>query len=247
MLCLFQAGYIPHFYPLAWDYFPVVWGRVGCNFSTSILYNFWGGYFADVVQLGLSISHPHLFFGLVVWRQPLSQQDYKTEAKAEDIPQTFGRHTSSKQLSGMDKEPNGVYQQYRRLEGYNYKYAMYAILMDACKYIRHDIRHICIVVWSVLRRQQFKDTYLDPPRVSNFSPQVCFWWLRGPNFRPLEDSGKYTELLPSGRSTRSAASTGLGLRSCFEVNRAELESRNSPGKDEINKTVKQCETLEENL
>ena len=31
--------------------------------------------------------------------------------------------------------------------------------------------------------------YLDPPRVSNFSPQVCFWWLRGSNFRPLEDSG----------------------------------------------------------
>ncbi len=75
-----------------------------------------GGYFVDVVQLCLSISHPHPFLGLVVWRQPLSQQDYKTEAKAEDIPQTFGRHTSSKQLSGMDKEPNGVYQQYRRSE-----------------------------------------------------------------------------------------------------------------------------------
>ena len=25
--------------------------------------------------------------------------------------------------------------------------------------------------------------------VSNFSPWVCFWWLRGPNFTPLEDSG----------------------------------------------------------
>ena len=34
--------------------------------------------------------------------------------------------------------------------------------------------------------------YLDPPRVSNFSPQVCFWWLRGSNFRPLEDSGMYS-------------------------------------------------------
>ena len=30
---------------------------------------------------------------------------------------------------------------------------------------------------------------IDPSRVSNFSPQVCFWWLRGPGFRPLEDSG----------------------------------------------------------
>ena len=28
--------------------------------------------------------------------------------------------------------------------------------------------------------------------VSNFSFQVCFWWLRGPNFRPkTEDSGNY--------------------------------------------------------
>ena len=33
--------------------------------------------------------------------------------------------------------------------------------------------------------------YLDPPRVSNFIPQVCFWWLRGTNFTPLEDSGMY--------------------------------------------------------
>ena len=33
--------------------------------------------------------------------------------------------------------------------------------------------------------------YLDPPRVSNFSPQVCFWWLRGTNFTPWEDSGTY--------------------------------------------------------
>ena len=33
--------------------------------------------------------------------------------------------------------------------------------------------------------------YPDPPRVSNFSLQVCFWWLRGPNFRPLEDFGVY--------------------------------------------------------
>ena len=31
----------------------------------------------------------------------------------------------------------------------------------------------------------------DPPRVSNFSPQVCFWWLRGSKFRPLEDSGTH--------------------------------------------------------
>ena len=30
---------------------------------------------------------------------------------------------------------------------------------------------------------------VDPSRVSNFSPQVCFWWLRGPGFRPVEDSG----------------------------------------------------------
>ena len=31
--------------------------------------------------------------------------------------------------------------------------------------------------------------YPDPPKMSNFRPQVCFWWLRGSNFRPLEDSG----------------------------------------------------------
>jgi len=33
--------------------------------------------------------------------------------------------------------------------------------------------------------------YLDPPRVSNFSPRVCFWWLRGSNFRPVEDLDTY--------------------------------------------------------
>ena len=33
--------------------------------------------------------------------------------------------------------------------------------------------------------------YLDPPRVSNFIPQVYFWWLRDTNFTPLEDSGMY--------------------------------------------------------
>ena len=32
-------------------------------------------------------------------------------------------------------------------------------------------------------------SYLDLPRVSNFSPQVCFWWLRGSNFKPLGNSG----------------------------------------------------------
>ena len=30
--------------------------------------------------------------------------------------------------------------------------------------------------------------YLDPPRVSNLIPQVCFWWLRGTNFTPLGES-----------------------------------------------------------
>ena len=34
--------------------------------------------------------------------------------------------------------------------------------------------------------------YPNPPRVSNFSPKrSIFWWLRGSNFRPLEDSGMY--------------------------------------------------------
>ena len=52
---------------------------------------------------------------------------------------------------------------------------------------RNGISCICTVahrihVWNIY-------TYLDPPRVSNFSPQVCFWWLRGSNFRPLELSG----------------------------------------------------------
>ena len=32
-------------------------------------------------------------------------------------------------------------------------------------------------------------TYLNPPRAQISGPQVCFWWLRGSNFRPLEDSG----------------------------------------------------------
>ena len=27
--------------------------------------------------------------------------------------------------------------------------------------------------------------YLDPPSVSNFSPQVCFWWLKGLKFQNL--------------------------------------------------------------
>jgi len=27
--------------------------------------------------------------------------------------------------------------------------------------------------------------------MSNFSHWVCFWWLRGSNFIPLEDSGTY--------------------------------------------------------
>ena len=31
--------------------------------------------------------------------------------------------------------------------------------------------------------------YVCPVKVSNFSPQVCFWWFRGSNFRPVEDSG----------------------------------------------------------
>lgn len=38
--------------------------------------------------------------------------------------------------------------------------------------------------------------YLDLPRVSNFSPEVCFWWFRGAHFRPSEDSGLY--MLPVG-------------------------------------------------
>lgn len=28
-------------------------------------------------------------------------------------------------------------------------------------------------------------------QISNFSPQVWFWWLRATNFTPLEDSGSY--------------------------------------------------------
>ena len=39
------------------------------------------------------------------------------------------------------------------------------------------------------RLHQFHSRSLDLPRVSNFSPQVCFWRLRGSNFRPLGDSG----------------------------------------------------------
>ena len=30
---------------------------------------------------------------------------------------------------------------------------------------------------------------LGPARVSNFRPQICFWWIRGAIFRSLEDSG----------------------------------------------------------
>ena len=30
-----------------------------------------------------------------------------------------------------------------------------------------------------------------PSKGVKFQPPVCFWWLRGSNFRPLEDSGIY--------------------------------------------------------
>ena len=46
-----------------------------------------------------------------------------------------------------------------------------------------------------------QSTYLDPPRVSNFSPWICFWWLRGSNFTPLEDSGRW--MLASSSTFRS--------------------------------------------
>ena len=32
-----------------------------------------------------------------------------------------------------------------------------------------------------LLKYRFELTYLKPPRVSKFSPQVCFWWLRSRN------------------------------------------------------------------
>ena len=44
---------------------------------------------------------------------------------------------------------------------------------------------------AVVETQSNDQRYLDPPfGVSNFSPRVCFWWLRGANFRPLEYSGR---------------------------------------------------------
>ena len=42
------------------------------------------------------------------------------------------------------------------------------------------------------RQMSLRNKHLPRPSVwvSNFSPQVCFWWVFwGPNFRPLEDSG----------------------------------------------------------
>ena len=38
--------------------------------------------------------------------------------------------------------------------------------------------------------------YIDIPRPSSvkFQPPGLFWWLRGTNFTPLEDSGKYTHI-----------------------------------------------------
>ena len=38
--------------------------------------------------------------------------------------------------------------------------------------------------------EECNNMYLDPSRVSTFSPKRSgFWWLRGTNFTPLEDSG----------------------------------------------------------
>lgn len=34
--------------------------------------------------------------------------------------------------------------------------------------------------------------YLDPPRVSKFSPQVCFWWLTGSNLQTLARFYKFS-------------------------------------------------------
>ena len=46
----------------------------------------------------------------------------------------------------------------------------------------YDIYNIHIYIYTHI---------IHPPMVSNFSAQVCFWWLRGSNFRLLEDSGMY--------------------------------------------------------
>ena len=50
-----------------------------------------------------------------------------------------------------------------------------------------------------------QSTYLqvDPPKVSNFSPWVCFWWLGGTNFTPLEDSGTYFTVIQFSPTTAS--------------------------------------------
>ena len=37
------------------------------------------------------------------------------------------------------------------------------------------------------QENSYEFSHLEPPRASNFSPQVYFWWLRGTNFTPLED------------------------------------------------------------
>ena len=70
--------------------------------------------------------------------------------------------------------------------------------------------------WVWLQNDGIMDP--DPPRVSNFSPQVCFWWLRGSNFRPLEVFQK--------RSLR-----GAELRISFQPSRSGVPNVGSRPRD----------------
>ena len=56
----------------------------------------------------------------------------------------------------------------------------------------------CDTAMTIHRR--YRSVYI--PGVSNFSPQICFWWLRGSNFRPLEDSGTYIVYLPPSQRSQ---------------------------------------------
>ena len=76
------------------------------------------------------------------------------------------------------------------LESQSVRHNDHLSLMKATKLNRH-LSRMFTLDWCVLFLPS-----LYPPRVSNFSPQrSVFLWLRGSNFRPLEDSGIYFCLL----------------------------------------------------
>ena len=53
------------------------------------------------------------------------------------------------------------------------------------------VYHVYIYYIYIIQIYIYTYLYLDHPRVSNFSPQICFCSLRGKHFTPLEDASTY--------------------------------------------------------